>query len=328
MTKPEAVKDAAIQRIGCPYVFGGTGKVCTPQYRQARMSQYPDYADKIRKNCPRLRGSVSSCANCKWCDPETGKGKLCYDCAQLALACMKAADIPLVSGSDSQWRKTVFQVKGEIKDIQRDKVCLVFRNDSDKGIKMGHVGVYLGDGTVVHARGHDFGVMRQELSTVNFTHFGIPSGLYDNGLPTLRRGNSGEYVRLMQQALSDAGFVCDVGGKFGRATEEAVKQFQMANGLTADGICGPKTWAAIGVVPEVPEEPEEPDEPEEPEEPEIPDWVEDEPTETPKGAVTIDREDLTDMLNHIEAMTAHLEAMTTKLNEDARQLRVWLGADA
>ena len=129
MTKPEAVKDAALQRIGCPYVFGGTGKVCTPAYREARMAQYPDYADKIRRNCPRLKGSASSCANCKWCDPETGKGKLCYDCAQLSLACMAAAGIPLVSGANSQWLKTNFTEKGEIASLPRDKVCLVFRQE-------------------------------------------------------------------------------------------------------------------------------------------------------------------------------------------------------
>lgn len=256
MTKAEAVKGAALERIGCPYVFGGTGKVCTPAYREARMAQYPAYADKIRKNCHRLKGSASSCTNCKWCDPETGKGKLCYDCAQLALACMRAADIPLVSGANSQWLKTIFSEKGEISGIPASKVCLVFRKDSDG--KMHHVGVYLGDGTVVHAKGHDYGVVRQDLADVKFTHYGVPSGLYDAGLPTLRRGNSGEYVKLLQQALG-----IDVDGKFGSATEAAVKDFQKANGLTADGICGPKTWAKLQVTPPGPDEPEEPDEPDE-----------------------------------------------------------------
>ena len=34
-------------------------------------------------------------------------------------------------------------------------------------------------------------------------------------------------------------------GKFGPLTEEAVKEFQKAHGLVADGIVGEKTWAAL-----------------------------------------------------------------------------------
>jgi peptidoglycan hydrolase-like protein with peptidoglycan-binding domain len=34
-------------------------------------------------------------------------------------------------------------------------------------------------------------------------------------------------------------------GKFGPATESAVKRLQKANGLVADGIVGPKTLAKL-----------------------------------------------------------------------------------
>lgn len=307
MTKPEAVKDAAIQRIGCPYVMGGTGKTCTPQYREARMAQYPKYADLIRKNCPRLKGSASTCKNCRWCDPETGKGKLCYDCAQFALACMAAAGIPLVSGANSQWLKTRFSESGEISGLPSDKVCLVFRKDSDG--KMHHVAVYMGDGTVVHARGHDYGVVRQRIEEVSkpFTHYGVPAGLYDNELPTLRKGNSGAYVKMMQQALADAGYTIGIDGKFGSKTEDVVKAFQKANGLTADGVCGPKTWKALEqyIKPELPDDPEPP-------------WVDDDPVDDPEGTVVVDRDELVDMLNQIEAMR-------DKLNSLAHTARDWIG---
>jgi cell wall-associated NlpC family hydrolase len=295
MTKPEAVKDDAIQRKGCPYVYGGTGKVCTPAYREARMNQYSKYADKIRKNCPRLSGSATSCKNCKWCDPETGKGKLCYDCSQFALACMKAAGIPLVSGANSQWLKTRFSEKGEINGLPLDKVALVFRKE---GSKMKHVAVYMGDGTVIHAKGHDYGVVQERLDEVSkpFTHYGIPSGLYDNVFPTVRRGNSGEYVVTLQKMLTDAGygnFVGKIDGAFGSKTEAAVKAFQIDNKLTVDGVVGQKTWAALEKV--VSDEPdEEPDE--------------DDPEEEPEeDTVQVEREKLTEWLDMMREITDELE---------------------
>lgn len=64
--------------------------------------------------------------------------------------------------------------------------------------------------------------------------------------PVLREGASGSAVKELQKQLRAAGF--DPGaidGKFGPKTEAAVTRFQKANGLQADGIAGPKTWAAL-----------------------------------------------------------------------------------
>jgi peptidoglycan hydrolase-like protein with peptidoglycan-binding domain len=66
--------------------------------------------------------------------------------------------------------------------------------------------------------------------------------------PTIRRGSKGEWVTVLQTKLVQRGY--DIGsygidGDYGRGTEAAVKAFQKDNGLTADGICGPRTWAAL-----------------------------------------------------------------------------------
>ncbi|MBC8529550.1 peptidoglycan-binding protein [Christensenellaceae bacterium NSJ-44] len=65
---------------------------------------------------------------------------------------------------------------------------------------------------------------------------------------TIRRGSKGEAVREMQQLLIAAGYALPkygADGSFGAESEEALRKFQEANGLAVDGICGPKTWAAL-----------------------------------------------------------------------------------
>jgi peptidoglycan hydrolase-like protein with peptidoglycan-binding domain len=64
--------------------------------------------------------------------------------------------------------------------------------------------------------------------------------------PTLKLGSSGAAVKTLQQALANAGFSPGAAdGQFGPKTAAAVKSFQSAKGLVADGIVGPKTWAKL-----------------------------------------------------------------------------------
>jgi putative chitinase len=56
----------------------------------------------------------------------------------------------------------------------------------------------------------------------------------------LRKGDNNEQVKQLQVKLH-----LDPVGNFGPKTEEAVKLWQAAHGLTADGIVGDKTWAMI-----------------------------------------------------------------------------------
>lgn len=63
----------------------------------------------------------------------------------------------------------------------------------------------------------------------------------------LKKGDKNEQVRQLQVKLG-----VDPVGTFGPKTEEAVKKFQAANGLAADGMVGDMTWNKImGVTPVV-----------------------------------------------------------------------------
>ena len=65
---------------------------------------------------------------------------------------------------------------------------------------------------------------------------------------TSRRGSSGSEVRQIQEKLKRWGYYNgSVDGIYGSKTEVAVKKFQRANGLTADGIAGKNTLAAMGI---------------------------------------------------------------------------------
>ena len=64
--------------------------------------------------------------------------------------------------------------------------------------------------------------------------------------PTLRLGSKGPAVLRLQTRLHDLGWLKPKpDGAFGIITYDAVLDFQEVKGLTADGIVGPATWAAL-----------------------------------------------------------------------------------
>jgi len=67
---------------------------------------------------------------------------------------------------------------------------------------------------------------------------------------TIRKGSKGSEVSLCQEDLNAHGFPCDVDGIFGSGTQAQVVAFQKAQGLAADGIVGPNTWAALAADPD------------------------------------------------------------------------------
>ena len=59
-------------------------------------------------------------------------------------------------------------------------------------------------------------------------------------------GKEGPSVKEIQTALKNAGYYQGaVDGKIGRKSRQAIREFQKANNLSADGVVGKKTWAVL-----------------------------------------------------------------------------------
>lgn len=241
-TKREAMTAKAKSLVGCGYVYGATGWICTRRRLDQQARQYPQYADLIYRYGPR------------WF------GRPCYDCAQLTRTVAKAAGVPLPSGSSSQWNAaSVWKEKGTIDTLPDEAGLFVFTLNAGRAT---HTAVTIGNGQAVDARGHALGVVQRALSGASYTHWARLNVDYEAPAQgeseenpgggetrrTLRAGMSGEDVQDVQRTLLSLGY--DLGasgmdGRFGSATRAAVTAFQRANGLAADGVVGPATWQML-----------------------------------------------------------------------------------
>lgn len=251
---------------GWVYWYGTYCNPCTASRLAGKTKQYPSHYKDSRQATYKKHIAA---------------GKTCTDCVGLIKGYYWEKDgsikykrdgLPDTSAS-GMYRAA--KTKGTIDSMPEVPGLLVWTKDK------GHVGVYVGGGYVVEARGFSYGVQRNLLSKRGFVYWGycpyieygtetatetpdakdeqIPvqnagtaqtgqnnkeSGVYN--MKTLREGNKGTQVRILQWRLSDLGYACGtIDGIFGAKTKKAVKEYQKANGLEADGIAGPKTWAAL-----------------------------------------------------------------------------------
>lgn len=252
VSKPEIIRTIGPETVGWPYVFGAWGETCTPAGRRRRKR---DDNPTIVTACQVLSEKKTTCDGCKWNLPVR-----MFDCRGYTHWLLELVGINIAGqGCSSQWNtKANWAVRGQISEMPKDKVCVIFTgNDKTKE----HTGMYLGDGSTVECSSgvQYFGQMKSK-----WKYYAIPAGLYDGGdiptptpttdKPTLRRGSTGVYVTLMQAELIQKGYSCGpqgADGNYGNNTEAAVKKFQKDAGLVQDGICGKKTWAALDAAVEI-----------------------------------------------------------------------------
>jgi hypothetical protein len=138
----------------------------------------------------------------------------------------------------------------------RDKLVLAPASKGDTlGFSRGlhESSYYEGFGKTVDDRiaNHHKAVERSILQQAEALHEGLPADMANQPRQrsTIKLGSVGLDVEALQTALNQLGAIPPlvVDGSFGGKTETALKAEQTKLGLVADGICGPVTWAALGV---------------------------------------------------------------------------------
>ena len=196
-------------------------------------------------------------------------GHYVADCSGMFSWAFKKLGGYMYHGSNTMWKKYMVNkgalAKGKRIDGQELKPgTAVFKNS---GTNYYHVGLYIGNGTVIEAKGTSSGVVTSAVST--WHAWGEMKGVdYGDvtdtvtpepaepaepesplGTRLLKRTSPymrGDDVKVLQSMLNVLGFDCGaVDGIFGDKTKAGVKAFQQAKGLVVDGIVGPKTKAAL-----------------------------------------------------------------------------------
>lgn len=204
-------------------------------------------------------------------------GRRVADCSGLFVWAYKLYNESIYHGSNTIFNKYCSET-GPVAGTVKIRVgTAVFQNTEGK---RGHIGLYIGGGMCIEAKGTQHGVVSSPLAVwdewgtlkdVDYTGtieetFGIVP------LDTITKGAKGELVKYLQRSLAEAGYdVGKIDGIFGSDTLSAVRAFQSDHNLTPDGKVGKLTWAAVKAVTgnDEPAGSDKPtDEPESPQEPE------------------------------------------------------------
>lgn len=223
-------------QVGALYVWGAQGQTMTPALIRSLENSAANRERALAAYDEHVR---------------TGRPLVAYDCSGLVVAYLLGAG--LIS-SDRSANGLYRDVCRAIDKTQLTAGDLVFKKYLTKD-QVYHVGVYMGDGAVVHAKGRGDGVVREALSKTGWNRFGRLKCWGDTQAEAvytrlIKRVDKpylcGDDVRAVQQKLEEKGYdTGGVDGVYGPNTQKAVKAYQQAQGLETDGIVGPKTWAAL-----------------------------------------------------------------------------------
>ncbi len=153
-------------KIGCYYWFGTFGQMASKSLYNSKKAQYPKYytATDFAK--------------------QIANPKQVFDCAGLIKAYLwtkSISDTKPVYKASQDWGATTMynqaKSKGKISTFKKIAGQLVFKG-TDK--TKSHVGVYVGNDTVIEAKGHAYGVISSKFSTGGWKYWAQYSLITDD----------------------------------------------------------------------------------------------------------------------------------------------------
>lgn len=199
-----------------------------------------------------------------------------YDCSSLVIDCFKRAGVPLSCTYTGNMRGDMLRCG--FKDVT-GSVDLATGAGLERGdVLLNHVhhtALYIGGGQIVQASINEYGTTTggqtgdqtgREIYERTYYNYPwdcalryvgdgtaneddsseyVPSYWYNIALPLLKPGMTDDTVITVQRLLYAYGYQASVSGMMDEATVAAVKAYQTAHDLDADGEVGGMTWADL-----------------------------------------------------------------------------------
>ena len=243
--------DYATYHLGAAYWWGCYGQTATKKLLEFKRLQYPDVYNTELYN-----------------DATEQMGKRVFDCCGLIKGYLwsdEPKSIPTYNSSQDVNVNGLFlkcRETGVLSTLPEILGLCLFTASLD------HVGVYIGNGYVIEAKGHKYGVVKTKIGDGAWRLWGKPSYIdYSDSfntkweepylklssmekvmidrLPMLKEGSKGVFVKLLQILLSYNKYDVEETGTYDFDTYMSVKDWQEKLNLEVDGICGKNTWTSF-----------------------------------------------------------------------------------
>ena len=164
-----SILSVAESLVGCPYIWGARGSLCTPEYRKKMINNYPNYASANKKQCPVMNGSATTCDGCRWYDNAQKQPLMSFDCAGLCNYVFGKNGITIGQGATTIWNTAPWASRGRVGEgFPYDEVCLVFRGSAS--VKE-HIGIYCGNDYVIEAANFNLGVVKRLFDSSKWNYW-------------------------------------------------------------------------------------------------------------------------------------------------------------